>query len=244
MNTILPFIITFLAGISTLIGILPTYLNKKYKDEIVNISLGISTGVMLSVSILSLIPESIYYLNKTIVNILLIFIFILIGLLLSKNISKITKTSSSNHLYKIGLISMISLIIHNIPEGIITYLSTEENIRLGLTLSIAIAIHNIPEGIAISIPIYYSTNSRKKAFLYTLIAGFSEFLGAIFAYLFLESIITRFSLALILSITAGLMIHISLFELFPIINKHKKHTYLSILFGIVLMVICIYYFKI
>ena len=64
--------------------------------------------------------------------------------------------SSDKKLYKVGFISMIAIILHNIPEGIATFVATNSDITLGISLAIAIAMHNIPEGISISVPIYYS----------------------------------------------------------------------------------------
>lgn len=59
---------------------------------------------------------------------------------------------------------MIAIILHNIPEGIATFVATNSDITLGISLAIAIAMHNIPEGISISVPIYYSTNNKRKPF--------------------------------------------------------------------------------
>jgi len=42
---------------------------------------------------------------------------------------------------------------------------------------VAIALHNIPEGISVSVPIFYATGNRRKAFLYSLISGLAEPLG-------------------------------------------------------------------
>ena len=115
--------------------------------------------------------------------------------------------------YKVGILSMISLLIHNIPEGIMTFITSSNNLKIGITLSIAIALHNIPEGITISIPIYYSTKSKFKAFLYTLISGLSEPFGAIIAYLFLKNIVGDITLGLLYSLIAGMMVNISINEL-------------------------------
>ena len=79
---------------------------------------------------------------------------------------------------------MLSIIIHNIPEGIATFMTSASNISLGITLSIAIALHNIPEGISIAVPIYYAAGSKLKAFYYVLLSSLSEPFGAIIAYLF------------------------------------------------------------
>ena len=87
---------------------------------------------------------------------------------------------------------MIAIILHNVPEGIATFISSSKDISLGISLAIAITLHNIPEGISISIPIYYSTKSKFKALLYTFISGVSEPIGALIAYLFLSKYINDF----------------------------------------------------
>lgn len=145
---IISFTITFFAGISTILGIFPTYINQKYKDKIINLSLSFSAGVMITISILSLIPESKNYLSQKLnfPVILIILIFVMIGANISHFIDQ-KSIKTNDNLYKIGIVSLITLIIHNIPEGITTFITTSNNIKLGTQLSIAIALHNIPEGI-------------------------------------------------------------------------------------------------
>ena len=243
-----PFIITFISGISTVLGIIPTYFNSKYKDNIINLSLSFSSGIMLSISIFSLIPESLNYLgNKNFLNIILLLLFINIGLIISTYTDKlISKRINNNSLYKLGIVSIIALILHNIPEGVTTFLTTSSDFRIGLTLSLAIALHNIPEGISIAVPIYYSTNSHKKAFIYTFISGFSELIGGILSYIFLSRFINNFILSIILGITSGVMIQISLFELLPNSLKYKNYlnTFIGFILGFIIMIICIFIFKI
>lgn len=216
------FIITFLAGITTIIGMIPTYFDSKYKDTIIKYSLLFSCIVMFIISIFSLIPEAINYIGFSFINIILLFIFINIGIIISSYIDKRLEGMSSNSLYKLGITSVIALVLHNIPEGIITFLTSSNNIEIGISIAIAIALHNIPEGISIAIPIYYSTKSHKKAFIYTFIAGFSELIGGVISYIFLSNYINNFILFIILSITSGIMIHLSLFELLPSFITYKK----------------------
>lgn len=227
MNTItLSFTITLLAGLSTILGIIPCFFKEKDKDNTIAASLAFSSGVMLTISLVSLIPEAtalIEEIYKPLPSLLFTAIFIVLGIYLSSLVdSTIEKKLIKSKLYKLGIISAIVLILHNIPEGITTYASTTTNKQLGLKLAFAIALHNIPEGISIAIPIYYATKNRKLAFLYTLIAGFSEFFGAILAHIFLKKILNSFILGLILSITAGIMIDIAIYEFWPNSFQLKK----------------------
>ena len=236
------FILTFIAGFSTLIGALLIFFKTKTNKIIIG-SLAVASGVMFSVSILDLIPEAIELLNyKSIIEIPLIVIFMVLGMFLSMIIDKYipsVENNSKNGLFRVGIISMLAIIMHNIPEGIATFMASTTDISLGISLAIAIALHNIPEGISISIPIYYATNSRIKALSYTFLSGMSELVGAIITYLFLSKLINPIFMGMLFSVIAGIMMHIALFELIPtsLNYKNKKLVILSFLSGVGVMLI-------
>ena len=58
---------------------------------------------------------------------------------------------------------------------------------MGLALAVGIAIHNVPEGLCVSVPIYYATDERHKAFGWCVLSGVSEPIGALFCYIILKS---------------------------------------------------------
>lgn len=235
--TLLSFLLTLIAGLSTLIGSIVIFLNKKNKDKIIISSLSFASSVMLFISLTDLIPES-YNMFKNLFKLIPLIIIILIniniGIILSFYIKKYIPENNNDNLYKVGLISMLAIIMHNIPEGMATFMASNTNISLGISLTIAIALHNIPEGISIAVPIYYSTNSKLKAILYTLISGLSEVFGAIITYLFLKPFINDYMMGILFSVIAGIMMHISVFELLPtsLNYKNKKLTKVSFILGI------------
>lgn len=223
-NVAYSFMLTIIAGLSTMLGTIFIFL-KNQNEKIIIKSLSFAAGVMITVSIMDLIPES-YELLKNIFpmfpTIIYILIFIVLGIIFSMLIDKyLPDNLSGNNLYKIGIISMLAIILHNIPEGIATFMASNTDINLGISMTIAIALHNIPEGISISIPIYYSTKSKTKALFYTFISGVSEPLGALITYLFLQPFINDKIMGFLFSIIAGIMIHIATYELLPTANKYK-----------------------
>ena len=243
----MPFLISFLAGCSTLIGYLFIYFKNKNNRVLIN-SLGFASGVMFFMSIYDLIPEGYKVINDSYYSIfafLLCLLFIIIGIIISGYIDKYLPTHYDNSLYHVGLFSMLAIIIHNIPEGIATYLTSSFNIKLGITFGVALAFHNIPEGISISIPIYYSTGSKIKAFFYTLVSGMSELLGSFLAYFFLKDIIGNLFMGCLYSLIAGIMIYISIYELLPTsFSYHKnKNTILSFIIGMIFIYISIVLLK-
>lgn len=221
MNIIYAFLITFLAGISTMIGVLPIYF--RISDNFSLIAIKLAIIVLLTISIGELIPDGFKLIfrhyNIYITIIIIIFTFLL-GFTVSKLLDhKVGK--GTNKFYKIGIMSFLAMIIHNIPEGIITYITTTYDFKLGLLIAISIMLHNIPEGLIIAIPIYKAKKKRGLALLLTFISGMSEFLGAIISYLFLSKYVTDLKLGLLYVFTAGIMIFIALFELYPIVRNKK-----------------------
>lgn len=227
MNKYYGIIVSSIAGISTLVGYLFIYI-KADKNKVISKSLSFASGVMLTLSLVDLIPTSINYLKMDNRSLLYTLLFFFIGIILCLIIN--TKIKDNDVLYKTGIISMIGIMIHNIPEGVVTYILSTVDMKLGLIFAIAIILHNIPEGISISVPIYYSKKSKKKAFLYTMISGLSEPLGALLSMIFLYKYISNFLIAILFSLIAGLMSYISIFELMKTSFKYDKNK-IYILYG-------------
>ena len=231
--------LSLIAGLSTIIGSIFIFF-KKNKNVLLN-SFAFAAGVMITVSLIDLIPESFSYLSTyyyPFPALLFVLICFVIGILISSFIDYYIP--ENNPIYKIGIISLIAIIMHNIPEGMATFIASNTDIKLGITLTIAIALHNIPEGITIALPIFYSTKSRKRALLYTTIAGLSEFFGALITCIFLKDYITYKFMGYLLAIIAGIMIQISFYELLPEVWKaRQKRGILYFLLGSIIMFLSI-----
>jgi len=237
-NVLFAFLLTILAGFSTMIGATLIFIKRKDYSKIILSSLSFAAGVMITVSIIDLIPESIILLrdNLSIINTIFIsFLGIILGVVISMLIDyylpdKPISGTKDKSLFKVGIISMIAIILHNIPEGIATFTATNSDVSLGISLAIAIAMHNIPEGISISVPIYYSTGSRGKALLYTFISALSEPFGAIITFLFLKNFMNDLILGILFSVIAGIMMQIAFCELIPTARKYNDNKYLICFF--------------
>ena len=237
MNKYNGIIISLIAGASTLIGFFSIYI-KGSKEKIISRSLSFAEGVMIMLSIIDVIPSSILNLkhsNNYFIAIIYSLIFIIMGFIMSYFIQNIVHEKES--LSKTGVISMIGIMLHNIPEGIATYMLSNINLKLGIVLSIAIIMHNIPEGVGISIPIYYGTGDKKKAFIYTLVSGLSEPLGAIISMIFLYKYIDVSTMGIIYAIIAGLMIYIGYFELIRTSKKYENYVNTFTLLGALFILI-------
>ncbi|MHC4643574.1 MAG: zinc transporter ZupT, partial [Planctomycetota bacterium] len=143
------------------------------------------------------------------------------------------------HLMRTGLLMALAIGLHNFPEGLATFASALGNLKLGIFIAIAIAIHNIPEGMAVSVPIFYATGNKNKAFLYSFLSGVSEPVGAIVGYLILRPFLTPGFLAGLMGFVAGIMVYISLDELLPMAHRygHGHLVIAGIVLGMLIMAV-------
>ncbi len=240
MEIVWPFILASIAGLSTMIGCLGIFIPVSKKDEFIAFCLSFSLAVMMFISIFDLIPSSLPFIEGSFIKVLTIFLLcFMTGVILVSIINKLIEKEkgSTGNLYKLGILSFIALVLHNLPEGILTFMSTYQDFNLGLSLCIAITMHNIPEGISIAVPIYYSTGSIKKSIKYTFLSALAEPLGALLTFLFLKNFITNQMVSMFLILVAGIMITLSIEKMLPEAMSYNKKKPLiwGFLIGIIIV---------
>ncbi len=249
---LLPFLLALAAGLCTGIGGLMALFVKKNDPRILPFSLGFAAGVMTMVSTADLLPEAARLLGSgTKVSAGLLALFaMLVGMFLASLIEKKVPDESAlrlgsgkapqdgkRGLLRVGIVTALAIVLHNLPEGIATFMAGYRQISLGLSVAVAIALHNIPEGISIAVPVYYATGSRRKALRYAFLSGLSEPLGALLAMLLLRPFLTDAVLGFTFGVVAGIMLYISFDELIPAAYRGGRGTVqlFGVLSGIAVM---------
>lgn len=242
--------LTTAAGLSTGIGSAVAYLIKKPKVVYLSFALGLSAGVMIYVSFVEMLPDAFEAIGEP-----WGLVAFFVGLAAIAFIDILVPEPSNPHHYegleeptgphkdaqlmRTGVLTALAIAVHNFPEGLATFASTLSDVRVGVFIAIAIAIHNIPEGIAVSIPIFYATSDKNKAFLYSFLSGLSEPVGAMVGFLVLLPFLTPGVLAAVLAFVAGVMIYISLDELLPMAHNygHGHLVILGVALGMLVMAV-------
>lgn len=249
-NVTYALILTLLAGLSTGIGSLIAFFAKRTNRKFLSFSLGFSAGVMIYISFVELFAKSAEILSTDygqrwgqIAAVVSFFGGILFIALIDRLVPSVDnphemrsvesmqvevkkeggKRINSKHMLRTGIMTALVIGIHNFPEGIATFMAALENPQMGIAIAVAIAIHNIPEGIAVSVPVYYATGSRKKAFKFSFLSGLAEPVGALVGYLILAPFLTEMTLGYIFAVIAGIMVFISLDELLPAAHEYGEH---------------------
>jgi len=154
-------------------------------------------------------------------------------------------------LLRMGLFTAMAIGIHNFPEGLATFLAALQDPGVGVAIAVAVAMHNIPEGISVSVPIFYATGSRSRAFIYSFLSGLAEPVGALIAYglilLFLEKgqIMPSQIMGIMFAGVAGIMVYISIDELIPTSQAYGKghDSLIGLIGGMVVMALSLLLMK-
>lgn len=218
---------------------------KKINKSFLDYLLGLSVGIMFASSIWSLLLPAIEMANTLNLNTLLIIsLGFLAGVLLLFISDKITELNKDNKAKRI-LMLIISIVLHNIPEGLAIGISFG-SILYGLSgsslvsawfLTLGIGIQNFPEGLSISLPLRREGYSLKKSFFLGQLTGFVEPIAGVLGALIVLKI--RLLLPFLLSFSAGSMIYVVICELIPESQKNKNKSLMTLitLIGFVIMMI-------
>jgi len=147
------------------------------------------------------------------------------------------KVQRKTRLYRTGVITAISIALHNFPEGLVTFLAALANWKAGVSIAFAIAMHNIPEGVSISVPYFYASESRWKAFGIAFLSGIAEPIGALIGWAILGSMWGYDVFGFMFGLTAGIMVFISFNQLFPLARKNDPEDKVCTLMMFVGMIV-------
>ncbi len=258
--------LTLFAGLSTGVGSALAFFAKRTNTRFLSIALGFSAGVMIYVSMIEIFMKAKIALVQAFGEATGYWATVggfFGGMILIGIIDKFVPSGENPHeihrieeihpnspqkdyreLFRMGVFTALVIAIHNFPEGLATFMAALKDPSLGVAIAVAIAIHNIPEGIAVSIPIYYATNNRKKAFFYSFSSGLAEPVGALVGYFLIFQFINEAAFGVIFSAVAGIMVFISLDELLPAAREYGEHhlSIYGLIAGMMLMAVSLLLF--
>lgn len=243
-NIAFAFGLTLFAGLSTGIGSAIAFFAKKTNTGFLSLALGFSAGVMIYVSFVEILVKARDSLAAEVGEVsshwyttAAFFGGILFIAIIDKFIPDAENPHEMHHveemadeeaaksakLMRMGLFTALAIAIHNFPEGLATFTAALEDPALGIAIAVAIAIHNIPEGIAVSVPVYYATGSKRKAFWLSFLSGLAEPVGALIGFIILMPFMGPVVFGVLFAGVAGIMVFISLDELLPAAEEYGEH---------------------
>lgn len=147
---------------------------------------------------------------------------------------------TKSNLFLAGLVMMIAIALHNLPEGMVIGASyaMEDDLTSnlfsgsGFIMAIVIGLHNIPEGMAVSVPLISGGMDKWKAVGLTALSGLPTVIGALLG--FALGGINAIMLVLSLGFASGAMLYVVFGELLPesILMWKSKLPSLSLFAGV------------
>jgi ZIP family zinc transporter len=261
---VLAFAVTLFAGLATGIGSAIAFLSKTTNKAFFALSMGFSAGVMIYLSFAEILPKASKYIASevgTSQSAAIAAAALIGGMILMALIDAVVPSGANPHentrvelmsesvepddgvgieqkrLLQMGVFVALAIAIHNFPEGLATFLLVLDDPEVGIALAIAVAMHNIPEGIAVSVPVYYATKSKIKAFRLSFLSGLAEPAGAVIGYLILAPFLNDFVLGVIFAMVAGVMVFLAIDTLLPTArNSSRGHlTVYGLIAGMAVM---------
>ncbi|HAQ42211.1 MAG TPA: ZIP family metal transporter [Clostridiales bacterium] len=224
-----------IGGIGTFIGGLISIMVHKPSDRTISGMLSFAAGIMLSIVSFDLMPEAYeiggFFIVTLGLTIGLLIVFIAEKILPSPKLNRYKGKKLSY--IKMSLIIMISMSLHNFPEGIAVGSSAVYSENLGLKIAFLIAAHDIPEGMSVGVPLAMAGLSPKKVILLTLLTGLPTAFGAVCGAAL--GGISKYFIAFCLSAAASSMLYVSANELIPeanILHRGKSNA-VALLIGFV-----------
>lgn len=138
-------------------------------------------------------------------------------------LSPLFSDDSSHTMYKMGLLVLIGIAFHNLPEGLAIGSTLVESRRLALSLSLLMLVHDIPEGIAVGLPLRLSGVPASKVLFLAFLTGMPTAAGSVLGTA--VGTISREMIALCISFAGGAMLYISLKELIPAAGSKNRIFY-------------------
>lgn len=212
------------AGLATAAGSLFALFSPRESRRALAFAMGFAAGVMILVSACDLLPAALRALHTAggARSGWAAFALVCLGMLCALGIEhllprmpSLAVAGDSAALARMGAVTAAAVTLHNLPEGIATFMAGYADLRLGIPVAVSIALHNIPEGVAVAAPLYFGTGSRKKAFWLSALSGLSEPLGALLAFTVLRPFLGPWLLGALFAWVAGIMLWLSFGGLLP-----------------------------
>ncbi|KIY97245.1 Zinc transporter zupT [Monoraphidium neglectum] len=136
----------------------------------------------------------------------------------SAEMRRVLEADHHTSLARTGLLSALAVGMHNVPEGLATFVAALASPSAGAAIAVAIALHNIPEGVVVAMPIYYATGSKWKGFFWSFVSGAAEPIGGLIGYALISAgggVGNPLAFAVSFGFVAGVMVYIAVKELLP-----------------------------
>ena len=206
------FLLSIAAASTTMLGWALVAAKRTWTPRHIGIALLLSAAAMLVISLAELLPPGLADPDTRVPALLLFLAGGALVPVLSRVLDRLVPSLTS--LQSASVLVMLSIAVHNIPEGTVVFAATLVSVQAGVVTAIAIALHNVPEGMAVATAVIAADGGRRRAAVFTAVSMLGEMLGAV-VMLVLGASLSPAGATMVLSAVGGIMVSLSLTQLIP-----------------------------
>lgn len=232
--TIIGYVI--LAAAANVVGGLIIFLKRDWSERGVSALMALSAGLLIAITVLDLIPEVMKRNESSPIFILggLVFLFLIQQYVAPRVTKRDGKESDGPNRAVAG--SVLGMVVHAFFDGFSIITSFGLNFSLGLTVFIALLLHKIPAGVTVSSLVFSLTLDKKRGLISTVFMAISTLVGGSVGFILTDIYLpNEGTLALILAVTAGILLYVGAADLLPsVAAKRDRLVSWFVVIGIVI----------
>jgi zinc and cadmium transporter len=226
-----------LACVVTTIGI---YVISKYEDwgrQNIVYFMSFAAGVLVSVSFIHIIPKSLEMNEDAPIYLLIGFLALY---LFNRFLNLYICQEYQCETFATGIIPMLGIGFHSLIDGVIYSVTFNVSIFTGVLAAIGMVLHEFPEGIVTFLLLERGGFDRRRSALYAfLAAAISTPLGTLVSYPFIDDI-AKPTLGILLAVSAGALVYVGASHLLPEVEKeNKRYSFISLAVGVLVAVVIV-----
>ncbi len=198
--------------------------------------LAFSSGVLLSIAILHLFPESLMLAGKSAG----IAVLVTFGtLFMMENVTTMHDHGGDflhpDHLYRVSMTALAALTLHALMDGMAMGVSLRQNLALGSAISIGVILHKFVDGLTRTSLLHTAHYYKLKEISLSLLLATATPIGAILTYIGAAHL-TNLAIGIVLGISAGSFLYVAAADLLPRLHESKdRYNLVYFLIGILIV---------
>lgn len=233
-------ILAFIGSVAGLIGGVIFLLKKEWARVLCKYAVPFAAGVLLSVSLLHLLPEAVGKIGE--VGYLYVLIALLFSFFFEQFFAHLHHHEDRHHTMLKTSIPLVIFgdTIHNFIDGVAIAAAYLTNPYFGVIVALSSFLHETPHEIADFGVLMSAGWSRSKTFMANLFSASATFPGALFVFFFMQD--SHEKIGVLLAISAGIFLYLGASDFLPEVGEEERGVpawkkFVLLLAGVVIMYI-------
>jgi len=213
-------LLSFVGSVAGLVGGVVFLLKKEWARTLCKYAVPFAAGVLLSVSLLHLLPEAVHLIGEPAYFIVLIAL--LFSFFFEQYFAHLHHHEGHKHVTIKASAPLVVFgdTIHNFIDGVAIASAYLVDPYFGLVVTLSTFLHETPHEIGDFVVLMSAGWSRGKTFMANLLSATATFPGALLVYFYLRN--AHDKIGILLAISAGIFLYLGASDFLPEVGEEEK----------------------